>query len=61
MPILLYRLVAMPIVKLTVSSNLLILEDDFVHSYREGATMFYLSTINEASLVNKVLDKDLES
>jgi hypothetical protein len=41
------RMVAMPIVRPTLSSNLASLEDDFVHGYREGAAMFYLSITNK--------------
>jgi hypothetical protein len=43
----LYRMVAMPIVRPILSSDLESLEDDFVHGYWEGATVFYLSTTNE--------------
>jgi hypothetical protein len=55
------RLVAMPIVRPTLSSNLASLEADFVHGYREGAAVFYLSTTNEGGLVEKVIDEDLQS
>jgi hypothetical protein len=57
----LYRLVAMPIVRLTLSSDLASVEVDFVYSYREGAALFYLSTTNEGGLVEKVTDEDLQS
>jgi hypothetical protein len=40
----LWRLIAMPIVRSTLSSNLALLEDDFVDGYREGVVVFYLST-----------------
>jgi hypothetical protein len=55
------RLVAMPIVQPTLSSDLASLEADFVHGYREGAAVFYLSTTNEGGLVEKVTDEDLQS
>jgi hypothetical protein len=51
----------MPIVRLTLSSNLASLEADFVHSYWEGAALFYLSTTNEGVLSEKVTDEDLQS
>jgi hypothetical protein len=47
MPVPLCRLVAIPIMRSTLSSNLTTLEDDFVHGYWEGVVVFYLSTINE--------------
>jgi hypothetical protein len=55
------RMVAMPIVRPTLSSDLASLEADFVHGYREGAAMFYLSTTNEGGVVEKVTDEDLQS
>jgi hypothetical protein len=60
MPVPLCRLVSMPIIRPTLSSNLALLEDDFVHDYREGAAMFYLSMTNEGGLVEKVTDEDLK-
>jgi hypothetical protein len=41
------RMVAMPIIRPTLSLDLASLEADFVHGYREGAAVFYLSTTNE--------------
>jgi hypothetical protein len=61
MQIPLCRLVAMAIVRSTLSSNLALLEDNFVHGYQKGAAMFYLSTTNGGGLVDKVMDDDLES
>jgi hypothetical protein len=55
------RMVAMPIVRPTLSSDLASLEADFVHGYREGAVVFYLSTTNEGGVVEKVTDEDLQS
>jgi hypothetical protein len=55
------RMVAMPIVRPTLSSDLASLEDDFVHGYQEGAVVFYLSITNEASQIEKVSDEDLVS
>jgi hypothetical protein len=53
------RMVAMPIVRSTLSSDLASLEADFVHGYREGAAVFYLSTTNEGGMVDKVTNEDL--
>jgi hypothetical protein len=61
MPVPLCRMVAMPIVRPTMSSNLASLEDDLVHGYWEGAVMFYLSTTNEGGQIDKVTNEDLES
>jgi hypothetical protein len=55
------RVVAMPIMRPTLSSDLASLEDEFVHGYWEGAAMFYLSTTNEAGQIEKVTDEDLAS
>jgi hypothetical protein len=55
------KMVAMPIVQPTLSSDLASLEVDFVHGYREGVAVFYLSTTNEGGLVEKVTDEDLQS
>jgi hypothetical protein len=44
-----------------LSSDLASLENDFVHNYREGVAMFYLSTTNEGGQVDKVTDEDLKS
>jgi hypothetical protein len=55
------RMVAMPIVRPTLSSDLASLEDDFVHDYREGAAVFYLSITNEVGQIEKVLDEYLVS
>jgi hypothetical protein len=55
------RMVSLPIVRPTLSSNMASLEDDFVHGYREGAAVFYLSITNEAGQIEKVSDEDLVS
>jgi hypothetical protein len=55
------RMVPMPIVRPTLSSNLASLEDEFVHGYREGAAVFYLSITNEGGQIEKVTDEDLAS
>jgi hypothetical protein len=55
------RLVAMPIVRPTLSSDLASVEADFVHGYQEGAAVFSLSTTDEGGPVEKVIDEDLQS
>jgi hypothetical protein len=57
----LYRMVPIPIVRPTLSSNLASLEDEFVHGYRNGAAVFYLSITNEGGQIEKVTDEDLAS
>jgi hypothetical protein len=54
-------MVPMPIVRYTLSSDLASFEDEFVHGYQNGATMFYLSITNEAGQIEKVTDEDLVS
>jgi hypothetical protein len=61
MPVPLCRMVAMPIVRPTLSLDLASLEDNFVHGYREGAVVLYLSIINEGGQIEKVTDEDLAS
>ena len=38
------RMLAMPMVRPTLSSDLAKLEQEFVHGYREGASVFYVTT-----------------
>jgi hypothetical protein len=61
MQVLLCRMVPMPIVRPTLSSNLASLRDEFVHGYRDGAAVFYLSITNEGAQIEKVMDEDLVS
>jgi hypothetical protein len=42
------RLVAMPMVHPTLSCDIQLLEQEFACGYRDGATVFYVSTTNEA-------------
>jgi hypothetical protein len=60
MPVFLCRMLAMPFVRPTLSSDSASL-DDFVHGYREGVAVFYLSTTNEGGQIDKVTDEDLAS
>jgi hypothetical protein len=50
----------MPLVRPTVVLGLTLLKDDFVHSYRDGAAVFYVSTTNEQGLVDSVTSKDFD-
>jgi hypothetical protein len=45
--ILLCRMFAMPMVRPTLASDLAKLEQEFVHGYKEGASVFYVTTNNE--------------
>ena len=49
MKIPLYRLVPMPMVRPTLASDLIQLEQQFVHGYEEGARVFYVSVADELS------------
>ncbi len=42
------RLVAMPMVRPTLSCDLVKLEQEFVNGYLDGAAVFYVTTTNEA-------------
>lgn len=44
----LWTLVSMPMVRPTLSCDIVKLEQEFVHGYRDGAAVFYVSTRNEA-------------
>jgi hypothetical protein len=55
------RMVPMPIMRHTLSSDLASLEDKFVHGYHDGAAVFYLSITNEGGQIEKVTDEDLLS
>ena len=57
----LYRMVPMPIVRPILSSDLASLKDEFVHGYRDGAAVFYLSITNEGGQIEKVTNEDLAS
>jgi len=45
--ILLFHLIAMPIVRPILSCNAKLLERELTSGYRDGAAMFYVSTTNE--------------
>ena len=52
------RLVVMPMVRPTLQSDLVKLEQEFVHGYREGACVFYVSLTNEEGEGEHVSSKD---
>ena len=51
------RLVVMPMVRPTLQCDLIKLEQEFVHGYREGACVFYVSLTNEQGLGEHVTEK----
>ena len=55
------RMLAMPMVRPTLSSDLAKLEQDFVHGYREGASVFYVTTTNEDGKTQEVTEADKAS
>jgi hypothetical protein len=54
-------MVPMPIVRPILSSDLASLADKFVHGYRDGTAVFYMSTTNEGGQIEKVTNEDLAS
>ena len=52
------RMVAMPVVRPTLQSDLSKLEQEFVHGYREGAAVFYVSITNEDGNTQQVTAAD---
>ena len=52
------RLVVMPMVRPTLQCDLVKLEQEFVHGYREGACVFYVSLTNEQGVGEHVSSKD---
>jgi hypothetical protein len=55
------RMLAMPMVRPTLASDLAKLEQEFVHGYREGASVFYVTTTNEDGKTQEVTDADKAS
>lgn len=51
------RLLAMPMVRPTLESDLDKLEQEFVHGYRDGAAVFYVSATNEDGCIQEVTDE----
>ena len=48
------RMLAMPMVRPTLASDLAKLEQEFVHGYREGASVFYVTATNEEGKTQEV-------
>ena len=46
----------MPIVRLTLASDILALEQQFVHGYEEEARVFYVSIVDEQSCIGVFSD-----
>ena len=55
------RLMAMLMVRPTLASDLAKLEQEFVHGYREGASVFYVTTTNEDGKTHEVMESDKAS
>jgi hypothetical protein len=55
------RMTIMPIVRPTLSCDLTQLEADFVHGYREGVAVFYVSTTDEQGVVHTFSDAEKQS
>ena len=55
------RMVAMPMVRPTLSTDLAKLEQEFVHGYREGSSVFYVTLTDEDGNVHEVTDAEKES
>ena len=55
------RMLAMPMVRPTLSSDLAKLEQEFVHGYRDGASVFYVTTTNEDGKTQEVSEADKAS
>jgi hypothetical protein len=55
------RMVAMPMLRPTLASDLAKLEQEFVHGYREGASVFYVTTTNEDGKTMEVTEADKAS
>ena len=55
------RLLAMPMVRPTLSTDLHKLEQEFVHGYREGSSVFYVTLTDEEGNRQEVSEADKES
>jgi hypothetical protein len=52
------RMLAMPMVRPTLASDLAKHEQEFVYGYKEGASVFYVTTTNEDGKTQEVLEAD---
>ena len=50
------RMLAMPMVRPTLSTDLAKLEQEFVHGYREGASVFYVTITDEEGKTHEVTE-----
>jgi hypothetical protein len=55
------RLLAMPMVRPTLPADLTKLEQEFVHGYREGASVFYVTITDEEGRTREVNEADKAS
>ena len=55
------RLLAMPMVRPTLPADLAKLEQEFVHGYREGASVFYVTITDEEGRTHEVNEADKAS
>ena len=60
-PIPLCRMLAMPMVRPTLPSDLAKLEQEFVHGYREGASVFYVTITDEEGKTHEITEADRAS
>ena len=54
-------MLAMPMVRPTLSTELSKLEQEFVHGYREGSSVFYVTLTNEEGKTQEVTKADKAS
>ena len=54
-------MLAMPMVRPTLASDLSKLEQEFVHGYREGASVFYVTITDEEGKSQEVMESDKAS
>jgi hypothetical protein len=55
------RMLAIPMVRPTLTSDLAKLEQEFVHGYREGASVFYVTVTNEERKTHEITEADKAS
>ena len=55
------RMLAMPMVRPTLPTDLAKLEQEFVHGYREGASVFYVTITDEEGNTHEVMEADKAS
>jgi hypothetical protein len=55
------RLVVMPMIRPSLQCDLTRLEQDFVHGYRDGSSVFYVSLTNEQGEIEEVSDAEKDT